>query len=198
MQLGIYLHRARERKGGDETYSGTGIIATPGQGSVDERTANWENDARGTWGAALERRGGRQQGEDLEEESSGSGGDSNTTLLSDLTIPPGAVSMGLNGLLGRDATRHLRKASQTATLTLSSIPDSAYGTNTGAWNTDDWDAEDDLPDLPSFSMTIPAYTDGRPNIQTYFKIYSPSKGGRMLSVYESAPDGFNFSQSWVS
>lgn len=44
--------------------------------------------------------------------------------------------------------------------------------------------------------TMPAYVDGRPTIKTYFKIYSPSKGGRMLSVYESAPDRFNFSQSW--
>ncbi len=44
--------------------------------------------------------------------------------------------------------------------------------------------------------TIPPYVDARPTIKTYFKIYSPSRGGRMLSVYESAPDRFNFSQSW--
>ncbi|KAK5013349.1 hypothetical protein LTR60_003915, partial [Cryomyces antarcticus] len=43
---------------------------------------------------------------------------------------------------------------------------------------------------------LPPYIDNRPTIKTYFKIYSPSKGGRMLSVYESAPDQFNFSQSW--
>lgn len=44
--------------------------------------------------------------------------------------------------------------------------------------------------------TVPLYVDARPTIKTYFKIYSPSKGGRLLSVYESAPDQFNFSQSW--
>lgn len=44
--------------------------------------------------------------------------------------------------------------------------------------------------------TLPPYVDSRPTIKTYFKIYSPSRGGRMLSVYESAPDKFNFSQSW--
>lgn len=44
--------------------------------------------------------------------------------------------------------------------------------------------------------TMPPYVDARPTIKTYFKIYSPSRGGRMLSVYESAPDKFNFSQSW--
>jgi len=44
--------------------------------------------------------------------------------------------------------------------------------------------------------TLPAYTDARPTIKTYFKIYSPSRGGRLLSVYESAPDKFDYSQSW--
>jgi hypothetical protein len=43
---------------------------------------------------------------------------------------------------------------------------------------------------------LPLYTDARPTIKAYFKIYSPSKGGRLLSVYESAPDKFDFSQSW--
>lgn len=46
------------------------------------------------------------------------------------------------------------------------------------------------------SPALPPYTDARPTIKTYFKIYSPSKGGRLLSVYESAPDKFDFSQSW--
>lgn len=44
--------------------------------------------------------------------------------------------------------------------------------------------------------TLPPYVDARPTIRTWFKIYSPSRGGRLLSVYESAPDQFNFSQSW--
>ncbi|KAK8152885.1 hypothetical protein BKA80DRAFT_39334 [Phyllosticta citrichinensis] len=46
------------------------------------------------------------------------------------------------------------------------------------------------------NSALPQYIDARPTIKTYFKIYSPSKGGRLLSVYESAPDKFNFSQSW--
>ncbi|KAK7543774.1 hypothetical protein IWX49DRAFT_141916 [Phyllosticta citricarpa] len=46
------------------------------------------------------------------------------------------------------------------------------------------------------TSALPQYIDARPTIKTYFKIYSPSKGGRLLSVYESAPDKFNFSQSW--
>ncbi|KAI5817790.1 hypothetical protein BZA77DRAFT_352388 [Pyronema omphalodes] len=53
---------------------------------------------------------------------------------------------------------------------------------------------------PSTSSTIdPAlgfYEDTRPMIQTYFKIFSPSRKGKMLSMFSSRPDGFNFSQSW--
>lgn len=48
------------------------------------------------------------------------------------------------------------------------------------------------PKMPA----LPPYTDGRPTIKTYFKIYTPAKDGRVLTVYESKPDRFNFSQSW--
>ena len=40
------------------------------------------------------------------------------------------------------------------------------------------------------------YTDSRPQVQTYFKIFSPSKKGKVLSMFSSHPDSFNFSQSW--
>ena len=44
---------------------------------------------------------------------------------------------------------------------------------------------------------LPAYVDRRASIRTYFKIYTPSKGGRVLSVYESTPDeSFPFGQSF--
>jgi hypothetical protein len=44
--------------------------------------------------------------------------------------------------------------------------------------------------------TIPPYLDTRPVIKTYFKIYSPDKAGRLLSIYESAPEKFVVSKSW--
>ncbi|KAI5778378.1 hypothetical protein EDC01DRAFT_719380 [Geopyxis carbonaria] len=47
--------------------------------------------------------------------------------------------------------------------------------------------------------SIPAlghYVDSRSMIQTYFKIFSPSRKGKMLSMFSSGPDSFNFSQSW--
>lgn len=49
------------------------------------------------------------------------------------------------------------------------------------------------------SSHVPAisyYTDARPQVQTYFKIFSPSKKGKVLSMFSSGPDSFNFSQSW--
>ena len=48
-------------------------------------------------------------------------------------------------------------------------------------------------------VAVPAlghYVDSRPMIQTYFKIFSPSRKGKMLSMFSSRPDSFNFSQSW--
>ncbi|RMY15674.1 hypothetical protein D0866_13775 [Hortaea werneckii] len=51
------------------------------------------------------------------------------------------------------------------------------------------------PPTPSIPA-LPPYIDTRPTIKTYFKIFSPSRAGRMLSLYESASDKFNFSQSW--
>ncbi|KAA8904892.1 hypothetical protein FN846DRAFT_18857 [Sphaerosporella brunnea] len=52
---------------------------------------------------------------------------------------------------------------------------------------------------PAPEITVPAlghYVDSRPMIQTYFKIFSPSRKGKMLSMFSSRPDSFNFSQSW--
>ncbi|KAI5790389.1 hypothetical protein FPQ18DRAFT_390794 [Pyronema domesticum] len=48
----------------------------------------------------------------------------------------------------------------------------------------------------SLDPALGFYEDTRPMIQTYFKIFSPSRKGKMLSMFSSRPDGFNFSQSW--
>lgn len=63
------------------------------------------------------------------------------------------------------------------------------------------DSDDEDEELLRVNRTfnisaIPPYMDGRPTIKTYFKIYSPSKAGRLLSIYESAPDKFDVSKSW--
>jgi hypothetical protein len=54
-----------------------------------------------------------------------------------------------------------------------------------------------LSSLPESSdPALDYYVDTRPMIQTYFKIFSPSRKGKMLSMFSSRPDSFNFSQSW--
>jgi len=71
-------------------------------------------------------------------------------------------------------------------------------------NDADYSASDDdsafetvLPtSLPQGRPALTTYIDTRPVVKAYFKIYSPSRDGRMLSVYESQPDEFSFSQSW--
>ncbi|KAG9952488.1 hypothetical protein KCV02_g1442, partial [Aureobasidium melanogenum] len=78
---------------------------------------------------------------------------------------------------------------------------SNFPTKPAYYDEQDSDCEDEDPEIAKLTRsirvpTLPPYVDSRPTIKTYFKIYSPSKGGRMLSVYESAPDTFNFSQSW--
>lgn len=57
-----------------------------------------------------------------------------------------------------------------------------------------------MPKSSSMEVGVPAippYIDSRPMIQTYFKIFSPSRKGKVLSMFSSGPDSFNFSQSWV-
>lgn len=115
-----------------------------------------------------------------------------------------------------DRTRH-RKTGQTDILSSSSPTSATFATSSlhqdnplssnlsSSSEDEDDDDDDEAPNLrprPTLPRSIPSkpalppYVDARPTIRTYFKIYSPSRGGRMLSVYESAPDRFNYSQSW--
>ncbi|KAL8736797.1 MAG: hypothetical protein Q9166_000163 [cf. Caloplaca sp. 2 TL-2023] len=186
VQLGVYLHRAKEKDNPEEVR----------HGSVDERIGQME---------MLMRRNGHRHRHPHHrisrgdaEDSSGSGGDADTTLvtpsLAEATSRANAISSLLQG-------NSIMKASQTpGTLTLSSLPDRNYNPSTSIGSDDDETNNNDELEKASKRFnrmpTMPPYVDDRPTIRTYFKIYSPSKGGRMLSVYESAPDHFNFSQSW--
>ncbi|KAL9604658.1 MAG: hypothetical protein Q9219_000378 [cf. Caloplaca sp. 3 TL-2023] len=183
MQLGVYLHRAKEKDSPEDLR----------HGSVDERIGQME---------LLMRRNGhhrRHQHHRISrgdaDDSSGSGGDADTTL-----VPPSLTetSSRVNAISSLLQGNSIMKASQTpGTLTLSALPDRSY--NPSSMGSDDENNNDELEKASKrFNRmpTMPPYVDDRPTIKTYFKIYSPSKGGRMLSVYESAPDHFNFSQSW--
>ena len=200
-QLGVYLHRERHREGSEEG------IANGYFNTVDERIGHLEREM------LMRRTGTRQRQQPssesrtfTEDETSGSGGDPDATLIpsSSIDSEPRRQATALSGLL-RNHNQSVTKASETpATLTLSSLPDRAFGAGAGIGTPDSDDEVDNLTSSPSSSSNgrklkvsaLPPYVDGRPTIKTYFKIYTPSKGGRMLSVYESAPDKFNFSQSW--
>ena len=190
-QLGVYLHRAKEKEGSEDMFAAT-------HNSVDERIGHLEREMlmheRRSDYRSEHRSRRQQQGDaraDAEDDTGGSSGDPDATLVSASSAGPSRPT-AISSLLRGDG---IMKASQSpGTLTLSNLPDRARGTS----NTDSDEDNDELTESSKRLKisTMPPYIDGRPTIRTYFKIYSPSKGGRMLSVYESAPDRFNFSQSW--
>ncbi|KAH9836434.1 germ cell-less [Teratosphaeria destructans] len=241
-QLGVYLHRAKERET-EEVVNGTAGLA---QGSVDERIGQLEREMI-MRSERRERRHRRREevglGVDVNDagaESSGSVGDHDTSVRTGgdgRTLGSSAPtrSSTMRSLLSSRSSRGSRR-------TAAADPDLGRHTSSAANATsstsfslgldlpipppvsededhpflpeqpDDEDEDDasDDSDILSETLdlqrrrrsgshhlpTLPPYVDGRPTIKTYFKIYSPSRGGRMLSVYESAPDKFNFSQSW--
>ena len=183
-QLGVYLHRAKEKEGTEE----------PRPGSVDERIGQVEMLMRQN--LRNRRRQSAQDHRDIDEDD-GSSGDPDTTLVS---RSHQHRSNMLSSLL-RD--NGVMKSSQSpGTLALSALPDRMYRQPVSSLGSDSEDPDLDPPSAgnrrssTTKAPALPPYVDGRPTIKTYFKIYSPSKGGRMLSVYESAPDSFNFAQSW--
>ena len=213
-QLGVYLHRAKERET-EEVIAGTAGLA---HGTVDERIGMLEREML----MRSERRERRQRRRGLgvdgfpltdTNDSDGSNADQETTLVG--VGSGGEPSSSSRPSLMRDllARGHQRRPTPTQAEPTVTSPDSnststATGSGEGihtpsASSPSDYDSDSDseterlLTASKSFRVpTIPPYVDARPTIKTYFKIYSPSRGGRMLSVYESAPDRFNFSQSW--
>ena len=190
-QLGVYLHRAKEKEGGQDDHHSN---------SVDERIGQVELMMRRNY----DRRRRQSRGETLDEDTSTSGTDPDPTLMSiehtsRATTITNLLRGGVSGTSNHnDGSASLTKSSQSPSGP-SSLPENLGGNHAG--NSDSETDELMLQNRESTKTlrsvpTLPTYVDGRPTIKTYFKIYSPSKGGRMLSVYESAPDLFNFSQSW--
>jgi hypothetical protein len=159
VQLGVYLHRAKDRE-------------------TDEPNPEKSADARRD-----RRRIHASLSADVDDESSGSGDGS---LFSATNSLPRRRSVPIPRIPHFPATSSNSPALHSAAPDFSSSDSSM------------------TPPLPNpapnrprrAAPTLPPYVDARPTIKTYFKIYSPSKGGRMLSIYESAPDHFDFSQSW--
>jgi hypothetical protein len=184
-QLGVYLHRAKERET-DETLAAGGQ-AVPNT-RVDERIGHLEREMMLRADRRVEERrrvlARRRSGDVADPDNADSSGD---------TDPDGGPAGAATAPRPRGVGGY-RKSSELDVL-------SHFPTKPAYYDEQDSDFEDEDPEIAKLTRsirvpTLPPYVDSRPTIKTYFKIYSPSKGGRMLSVYESAPDTFNFSQSW--
>lgn len=213
VQLGVYLHRAKERET-DESAQDSGV-SQQSNATVDSRIGQLEREMLMRSERREHRRSTRVIVQDNtgEDDTSGSGGDPDSMLVSTGSRNPLLSSSSL----GRRRSVPIARLSSRGVHTLATSPPDAGNLDTpissalGQLHHEDAssDEEDELdsaymnPSLTPLARrtrlsmpTLPPYVDGRPTIKTYFKIYSPSKGGRMLSIYESAPDKFNFSQSW--
>ena len=185
-QLGVYLHRAKEREGDDGHHHHS-------SSSVDERRGQFEMLMRHN-----NRNRRRSRGELPEDDTGNSSTDPDSTLVSSEQPSRAAtISNLLRGGASRDDSSLTKSSHQTPSpFSLSSLPFGAPAADSDDEINDPACNNRESKTTNNSVPTLPAYVDGRPTIKTYFKIYSPSKGGRMLSVYESAPDLFNFSQSW--
>lgn len=209
VQLGVYLHRAKERET-DETTQDSGVTQQ-NNGTVDARIGQLEREMLMRSERRERRRSTRVTLQDniAEDDTSGSGGDPDSTLVSSGSRNPPFPSSSL----GRRRSVPIARLSSRGIHTLAASPPDAQGpestlTSSTLHHSSDSDSDSPSPAYLNPSLaplarrtrlslpTLPPYVDTRPTIKTYFKIYSPSKGGRMLSIYESAPDEFNFSQSW--
>ena len=185
-QLGVYLHRAKEREAHDDHHPG----------NVDERIGQVE--------MLMRRNRNRRQsrGDLIEEDYSNSTTDPESTMVA--PEQPSRTTTLSNLLRVHPLTANnaestsLTKSSQTPNTPGANAyaHNPGQGLNSESDNDDNANANRESATTQNSVPTLPAYVDARPQIKTYFKIYCPSKGGRMLSVYESSPDSFNFSQSW--
>jgi hypothetical protein len=201
VQLGVYLHRAKDREGDEATHGNS--LSQQNNGSVDERIGQLEREMI----MRSERRDIRRNARNMlndqaaEEDTSGSGGDPDST--------PTRNPLFLSSSLGRRRSTNVPRITHNFPLATSpptdgdspAFPITSYSPSPSDASYSSDDDDDEFYPNPtrtrrSIAPALPAYVDARPTIKTYFKIYSPSKGGRMLSIYESAPDRFNFSQSW--
>lgn len=185
-QLGIYLHRAKEKEPVDDPLN-QWMAA-----NVDERIGQLEREMllrkneRGArqWQVVDAPRRSLLDREDTSADSSHEYDSANIqTLAGDIAVRR------------RQLAKSLHKSSQNAG------PTSRLATDSPApegqmLDSDEEDAELLRTNRKYNVSAMPPYMDSRPTIRTYFKIYSPSKAGRLLSIYESAPDKFDVSKSW--
>ena len=199
VQLGVYLHRVRDREGDDH------ITGLPAPRSVDDAIGQLEREMllrRRERRSRHPQHDGRPHSNNLidaQDEAGLSSTEINTSLVSSLftAYPSGRTATGFGALVTarKDANKSARRTPSYAQQAPQVLP-----------TVGDDDSNDEMEELfdaqlkrvmPNVSA-IPPYIDGRPTIRTYFKIYQMNPEGNSISVHKSAPDVFNFSQSWVS
>ncbi|KAJ9607237.1 hypothetical protein H2200_008309 [Cladophialophora chaetospira] len=185
-QLGIYLHRAKEKEPTDDPLNQWMFS------NVDERIGQLE---REMLLRKNERSGRNWQVVDVPQRPGG-----------DLEETPAESSheydsANIQALAGEAAIRRRQLANSTQKSSQNAGPNGRPLNDFPApegqmLDSDEEDAELLRTNRKYNVSAIPPYMDSRPTIRTYFKIYSPSKAGRLLSIYESAPDKFDVSKSW--
>lgn len=201
-QLGVYLHRVKDRDQEELISTGPNL----GQTSVDERIGMLERDMLFTSSGSGVRH-------TMPQHSRNARGSINTLVNVSQDSPRSSIASNIAIYPRNRQDRNAQSRFSDATLQTyisfdtdsdtddsSNAVDNIEGPNgvTGANIFDRPPSQTPLtaPFVPPRISALPLYADTRPIIRTYFKIYSPSKGGRLLSVYESAPDEFDFSHSW--
>ncbi|KAE7996956.1 hypothetical protein FH972_001632 [Carpinus fangiana] len=206
-QLGVYLHRARDREADIPELGMNSGLNT--RGSVDDRIGALEREMLLRGNRRSRRYSDRSstgfnaftdagQGHDAGEVETSGGSGPDLEVMSSMQQPTSIPTLSYPS--GSPSPKHKERRRRGAGETTDG---SAYNFISSPGHDDDESPVRSSPphaqQAPTRQQAVPAippYADSRPTIKTYFKIYSPSKGGRMLSVYESAPDRFNFSQSW--
>lgn len=193
LQLGVYLHRVREKKG-EDPLGGTAAMRT-----LDGAVRRLERDMLLRRQEIAIRAERLQQG-DPQEEQGNSSSDNNNTAAGTRDLTPHLT--GSNSRSPYGVTSRTRKAQQIVSATTARRDpwngDSASPLVADQMDSDDeQNAQGDLKKTAMVNPAIPPYVDARPTIKTYFKIYQMSPDGRTLSVHKSAPDVFSFCQSWV-
>jgi hypothetical protein len=207
VQLGVYLHRARESE--RETKVAGGSLIEKSGGSVGQRMRELRRREM-----SLDRHRATSRmflSDPSDDESSGNGDHMSLTeafphnrSTYQLALHPAAFGRRDQSSISPSHSAPLSPLEQGKIR--SEPPTSATDPHHDGSSHSDEELRASYPD-PSLSLpgvessrplrpTLPTYVDNRQTVKTYFRIYSPAKGGRMLNVFESAPDRFNFSQSW--
>lgn len=186
-QLGIYLHRAKDKDPCDDPLAQF-IPAT-----VDDRIGQLEREM------LLRKNERRQRNWHMSDAVRGSEADREDEATASANEFDSA-----NLVTENQRSSSSRRTEESAPLLKTSQTPGAAGSGRsevwppGTQMLDEDEEDEELVRRNSkYNVSaMPPYMDSRPTIRTYFKIYSPSKAGRLLSIYESAPDKFDVSKSW--